>query len=280
MADGSQGGVIALPAIQDLAKVYNLDAAAFVYTFKAVAMPQPHTDAEFVSCCLVAREHGLNPLTREIYFMRTKSGAMQAIISVDGWVKKCNEHPKFDGMKFIDTMSDKGDPISVTCIIYRKDRTHPIEVTEYFDECSKAGGPVWKTSPKRMLRHRALTQSARYAFGFAGIMDRDEFDQWQRMKDVTPKAAAPVATFDIPEDAQSTDGIDTIPPDDIQDVPSTATIDDHQATLREMEKLLNGATAAEVRKIEADYADAMTAMDEDSRAEAIDMIEAAKAGVL
>lgn len=278
MADGSQArGVATLPVIQELATQFRLDAAAFVYTFKTVAMPAGHSDAEFVSCCLVAREHGLNPLTKELYFMKTKAGQIQPIVSVDGWMRKCNEHPQFDGMKFTDHLAENGEPISVTCTIYRKDRTHPIEVTEYFDECSKAGGAAWKVTPKRMLRHRALTQAARYAFGFAGIMDRDEFDQWQRMKDVTPKTSAPVATFDIPEDGPSTDGVDDIPPDDM---PSTATIEDHQATLREMEKLLNGASAAEVRKIEADYADAMTAMDEDSRAEAIDMIEAAKAGVL
>ncbi len=284
MADGAQGGVIALPAIADLAKVYNLDAAAFVYTFKAVAMPQPHTDPEFVSCCLVAREHQLNPLTKEIYFMRDKHGKIQAIVSVDGWIKKCNEHPQFDGMEFDDKIGPDGTLTAITCSIFRKDRSRPTKITEYMSECrqpQRAGkdGP-WQTVPNRMLRNRTICQTARVAFGFAGIMDRDEFDQWQRMRDITPKAPTPVATFDIPEDVTSSDGIDAIPPDDIQDVPSTATIEDHQVTLRRMEMLLNGASSKQIRDIEADYADAMTAMDEDSRAEAIDMIEAAKAGVL
>lgn len=187
-----------LPAIQKLAQSYELSPEHFVYTVRTVAMPAGATDADFVSCCLVAREHGLNPLTKEIYFMKTKGGAIQPIVSVDGWVRKCNEHPQFDGMDFDDQNDATGNPIAVTCTIYRKDRAHPMRVTEYLDECLKSGGPVWKTSPRRMLRHRTLTQAARYAFGFAGVMDRDEFDQWQAMRDVTPQARA-LEIPDVPE---------------------------------------------------------------------------------
>jgi phage recombination protein Bet len=201
--------IASIPAIMEMAERYKMAPKAFVYTFRTVAMPQPHSDAEFVSCCLVAHAHGLNPLTKELYFMKTKGGGIQAIVSVDGWAKKCNEHPEFDGMEFVDVHDDKGSLISTTCIIYRKDRKHPVKVTEYLDECEK-GGPVWKTHPRRMLRHRALTQAARYAFGFAGIMDYDEFDQWQAM----PKAAAISVTSDVPEIPEIPDDVPELPPDD------------------------------------------------------------------
>jgi hypothetical protein len=90
---------------------------------------------------------------------------------------------------------------SITCRMFRKDRSRQIEVTEYMVEC-RGQSPAWKQTPARMLRHRALMQCARYAFGFAGIMDRDEFDQWHnadapRMRDVTP--AVP-QVLDIPDD--------------------------------------------------------------------------------
>lgn len=194
-------GVATLPAIVGLAKVYDLDAAAFVYTFKQIAMPSPHTDAEFVSCCLVAREHGLNPLTKEIYFMRDKHGKIQAIVGVDGWIKKCNEHPQFDGVVFNDMCDEKGKIIAITARMHRKDRTYPIEATEYLSECLQVrekAGP-WQSHPNRMLRHKALIQCARIAFGFAGLMDRDEFDQWQGMRDVTPAAPALPEIPDIPD---------------------------------------------------------------------------------
>mgnify|MGYP000552973037 CR=1 FL=1 len=204
----SSAGMLQLPAIEQMGQRYGMTAQAFAFTFRAVAMPQPHSEAEFVSCCLVAREHGLNPLTKEIYFMRTKGSGIQPIVSVDGWMKKCNEHPQFDGMEFEEERGGDGAPIAMTCIIYRKDRKHPVKVTEHLDECKGAGGAVWKTSPRRMLRHRALTQAARYAFGFAGVMDRDEFEQWQAMKDITPKRerapAAITTSDDIPEIPEET----------------------------------------------------------------------------
>jgi hypothetical protein len=38
----------------------------------------------------------------------------------------------------------------------------------------------------RMLRHKALIQCARYAFGFAGIYDEDEGAKIAEMRDITP----------------------------------------------------------------------------------------------
>lgn len=213
MSTHEKSGVASLPAIQKMAQSYDLNAAAFIYTFKATAMPDKATDAEFVSCCLVAREHALNPLTKEIYFMKTRSGAIQPIVSVDGWIKKCNDHPQFDGIEFGDVNDDKGNLVAMSCSIHRKDRARPTTITEYFDECSKSGGAAWKTSPRRMMRNRVLCQCARIAFGFAGIMEPDEFAQWQGgMKDITPVSPS---TPDIPDI-----------PDEIPDIPEVQTSDE------------------------------------------------------
>lgn len=205
-------GLASLPAIQELAGAYKLSPKAFAFTFRAIAMPQPHTEAEFVSCCLVAKEHGLNPLTKEIYFMRDKHGNIQAIVGVDGWIKKCNEHPQFDGMEFEAVNDDEGKPVSLTVAIYRKDRSRPTKVTEHFSECvqvRRADGP-WQTHPHRMLRNRTICQGGRVAFGFAGLMDRDEFDQWNAMRDVTPRKA--VAELpDIPDVPDIPDAVDEPP---------------------------------------------------------------------
>lgn len=210
-------GLASLPAIQELAGTYKLSAKAFAFTFRAIAMPQPHTEAEFVSCCLVAKEHGLNPLTKEIYFMRDKHGNIQAIVGVDGWIKKCNEHPQFDGMEFEAVNDENGKPISLTVAIYRKDRSRPTKVTEHFSECvqvRKSDGP-WQTHPHRMLRNRTICQGGRVAFGFAGLMDRDEFDQWNAMKDVTPRPMAVANDLpDIPDVPDIPDAVDELPPDE------------------------------------------------------------------
>jgi hypothetical protein len=50
------------------------------------------------------------------------------------------------------------------CTIYRTDRIKPIEVKEYFTEM-KTEHAAWQQMPRRMLRHRAMQQCARLAFG-------------------------------------------------------------------------------------------------------------------
>jgi hypothetical protein len=81
-----------------------------------------------------------------------------------------------------------------TCTIYRKDRAHPIRITEYMSECKRNVGP-WQSHPKRMLRHKAMIQCARLAFGLVGAFDPDEAE---RIVDApielktAPKAAKPV----------------------------------------------------------------------------------------
>jgi len=77
----------------------------------------------------------------------------------------------------------------VTCIIHRKDRDNTTEVTEYMSECNRGSDP-WKKYPARMLRHKAVIQAARYAFGFSGIIEPDEAE---RFEDAGVIDTAPVA---------------------------------------------------------------------------------------
>ena len=131
------------------------------------------SDAEFVSLVIVANEYKLNPLTKEIYAFSAKGGGIVPLVSIDGWVRIMNEHPQFDGIEFQDMADADGKLYGIEAVIYRKDRSRPIRVTEYLDECKRNTDP-WNKSPARMLRHRALIQCARYAFGFSGIYADDE----------------------------------------------------------------------------------------------------------
>lgn len=205
----SDRGLHDLAPIQSIAKVYDLDARAFIQTVKAVAMPSNIGNEEFLACCMVAKEHQLNPLTKEIYFMKTRGGSIQPIVSVDGWIRKCNEHPEFDGLEVTDVRDSDGNVIAMTCSIWRKDRSRPTVVTEYLAECKANGGDVWNKSPMRMLRNRVICQCSRVAFGFAGIMEPDEFESWNGgMKDVTPS---------VPDILDIPDGIPDIPDADAGD---------------------------------------------------------------
>ncbi len=128
------------------------------------------TDAQMTALMVVADQYGLNPWTREIYAFPDKGGIVP-VVGVDGWSRILNEHPQFDGLEF------EQDAESCTCVIYRKDRSHAIKVTEWLSECKRDNAPPWKSHPKRMLRHKALIQCARLAFGFVGIYDQDEAER-------------------------------------------------------------------------------------------------------
>jgi hypothetical protein len=152
-----------------------------------------------MSLVIVANEYRLNPLLKQLFAFPAKHGGIVPVVSVDGWVAMVNNHPQMDGMEFEHHHDDAGKLVAITCRIYRKDRSKPIEVTEYLSECRRNTEP-WKME-NRMLRHKALMQCARYAFGFSGITDEDEAAD-QGMRNVTPKApVANVDPFDAPEAA-------------------------------------------------------------------------------
>jgi phage recombination protein Bet len=158
-------------ALAIMASKFNVEPARLLETLKATLMPKASNE-ELLSFVVTANQYGLNPFTREIYAFPARNGGIQPVVSVDGWIKMMNSHPSFDGIQF--TTEDKdGKPWSVTATIHVKDRAHPVEVTEYFSECLRNTEP-WKVNPRRMLRHKALIQCARVAFGFSGIADDEE----------------------------------------------------------------------------------------------------------
>lgn len=175
--------------LAEMATRYGMEPAQFAATLKATVVPQNTTNEEFAAFLVVAREYNLNPLTKEIYAFPKRGGGIQPIVPIDGWTNIINSNPALDGIDFEDHHDDQGKLTAITCRLWRKDRAKPIMVTEYMSECVRATD-TWKQYPHRMLRHKALIQCARYAFGLAGIVDPDEADRM--MLHVTPpKPPAP-----------------------------------------------------------------------------------------
>ena len=183
---------IVLSQAKALASQFNISGneAELVATLKATAFKGNVSDAQMTALMLVSGQYGLNPFTKEIYAFPDRNNGIVPVVGVDGWSRIINSHPQFDGMDF------EQDNESCTCIIYRKDRSHPIKVTEWMSECKRDGVGPWKSHPKRMLRHKAMIQCARLAFGFVGIFDQDEAERIsegeaaQQAAARTPQAAA------------------------------------------------------------------------------------------
>jgi phage recombination protein Bet len=171
-----------------MAGQYQMDPAQFAKTVRATCMPGTASDEEFAAFLMVAKQYDLNPVTREIYAFPKKGGGIQPIVGIDGWMNLINSHPACDGMEFKDEFDAKGALVSITAMIHRKDRKHATMVTEYMSECRRPTEP-WTKWPARMLRHKAAIQCARYAFGFAGIIDPEEAERSPEV--ITGEVTAP-----------------------------------------------------------------------------------------
>lgn len=183
-----QRGVIATMAAR-----YDMDPVAFERVLRATVFPAEASKEHFAAFLLVAKEYDFNPLLKQIYAYPDKRGGVQAIVPIDGWLKIINDHPQYDGMEFMDRHDETGKLTAIVCRIYRKDRAHPTEVTEYMNECQRPTDP-WKQWPARMLRHKAVVQAARYAFSYSGIVDPDETGRLIEMGEAEIVPAAQTAT--------------------------------------------------------------------------------------
>lgn len=177
---------IVLSQVSKIASAFNMqdvDPAELANTLVNTVFKKATND-EFLSLLIVANQYKLNPFTKEIYAFPAKGGGITPVVGIDGWARIINDNPLTDGIQF------EQDEESCTCKIYRKDRSHPTVVTEYLSECLGTSEP-WKKYPKRMLRHKALIQCARVAFGFSGIYDEDEARRIDDCHTSTVKTVSP-----------------------------------------------------------------------------------------
>ena len=188
-----------------MAGKYGVDPDKMLHTLKATAFKGDVSNEQMMALLVVANQYDLNPWTKEIYAFPDKKNGIVPVVGLDGWSRIINSHPQFDGMEFVESddivksSEHKPCPDWIECRIYRKDRSRPIAVRERFTECYRppfksdkgytSNGP-WQSHTSRFLRHKAMIQCARLAFGFVGIYDPDEADRIREAIDVTPRPQA------------------------------------------------------------------------------------------
>ncbi|MDE1007695.1 MAG: phage recombination protein Bet [Paraburkholderia fungorum] len=168
--------------VNKFAEKYSVEPNKLLDTLKSTCFKQQGdkevSNEQMAALLIVADQYGLNPFTKEIYAFPDKGGIVP-VVGVDGWARIVNEHPQCDGFEFAyadETVdfSSKQVPVWMEVHIFRKDRTRPVIVREYFDEVVRRNMQPWQSHPNRMLRHKTFVQGARLAFGFAGVFDEDE----------------------------------------------------------------------------------------------------------
>lgn len=161
------------------------------------------SDGELAVVAGVCATYGLNPLVKEAHAF-ISGGKLQVMIGIDGWLKIMNRHPDFDGVEF-DYEWDGKILSGVTTKIFTKNRSRPVCVTEWLDECKQDKSDAWRKYPKRMLRNKSLGQCIRVAFGISEILDDDEASRiTQGERDVTPqRTSAATVDYTAIEEAMS-----------------------------------------------------------------------------
>jgi len=150
------------PAVSNIAIALQLEEAELALWLEEYSGLSPRVLLHFLH---QIRKYRLDPLSDEIMLFKNPEGQYQTLITIDGWMKLINQNPQFAGMTFKESSElELGIPLWMECSIYRHDRILPITVKEYSAEI-KTEHLLWKTMPRRMLRHRSIQQCARLAFG-------------------------------------------------------------------------------------------------------------------
>lgn len=177
-------------ALNLMASRLSCDATKLLATLKATVFKGAN-DEEVMALVVVSNEYQLNPLLKEMYAFPAKGGGIVPIVSVDGWNKMLIRQPDFDGIEFdFEHGENTAVPHSCTATIYVKNRSKPVKITEYYDECYRKTDN-WEHMPHRMLRNRTLCQASRMAFGFSGIHHEEEANTITVESSVMPSEPPP-----------------------------------------------------------------------------------------
>ena len=119
----------------------------------------------------ICKAFQLNPFKREIYGIKgwdKDKQILTIIVGYETYLKRAERTGKLDGYEKTAEFDDKGNLVSATVIIYRKDWTHPFKHTVYYKEFvrMKDGKPMamWAIMPVFMLQKVAVAQAFRLAF--------------------------------------------------------------------------------------------------------------------
>jgi phage recombination protein Bet len=160
--------------VATLARQLDFDRDELSRVLAATVMPSGTSKEQAIAFCAVASSVGLNPLKKEIYAFPGKNGAVQPIVGVDGWITLARRKDPDCYFDFEDQMNDAGQVVAIRCTVIGGAGKPLASAVEYMSECRGTTQP-WQKWPVRMLRHKALIQAIRMAYGVSGVMDEDDY---------------------------------------------------------------------------------------------------------
>jgi phage recombination protein Bet len=199
--------IATMPLIQGLATTHGIDPERYVKTIMKTAFKgdKEPTAEEFAAFMMVAQKYDLDPFMNQIYAFPSKGGIIP-FLGIDGWIDMINREKKHRGLEVAEEEDAEGKPVKTTVKIFVEGYDQPVTISERFSECYR-NTSTWNSHPFRMLRHKAIIQGGRVAYGFGGLYDQDEAERILIARgegdtiDVTPPSADAGQIAPMPLDA-------------------------------------------------------------------------------
>jgi phage recombination protein Bet len=156
------------------------------------------TDDEFKAFMYLCHSYNLDPLKKEIYFIKCGS-RFTVITSRDGYLKIANLNEHFNGIESevvyhgdVLTKRDDGsllitygsehlifDKSKLTgafCNVFRKDREKATTVFVSIKEYYKKDAPIWQQYTNAMILKVAEAMALKRAFAISGLVTKEEIE--------------------------------------------------------------------------------------------------------
>lgn len=160
--------------------------------------PPQTTDLEMQYCMGVAKEMGLNPILKEIYFIERSAKVgdqfvkkIEPMVGKAAYLKLAHKTGNFDGLESYVEVQEVPTLINgewavkkelvATAIVYKKDSDRPVKKSVPYSEYMQKktdGSPTkfWAEKPTTMLKKVAESQALREAFSLYGAYDESEIN--------------------------------------------------------------------------------------------------------
>lgn len=166
------------------------------------------TDDELQLFLTAAGKYNLDPLLKEIWFIKYDKSNPAVMTSRDGYLKIAMQDPDYDGLQAfvvregdefsIDTQSDsvthkfgakRGKILGAWASARHKQRRPQICFVD-FEEYAGGKNPIWKSYPSAMIQKVAEVFVLKRQFSISGLMTQEEMseDQPRSSIDITPGA--------------------------------------------------------------------------------------------
>lgn len=157
------------------------------------------TKEEFETFMYLCEQYGLDPIKKEIWFIKYGSATPIIQTSRDGYLKIANTHPQFDGLESDvvyqgDTLLkrqngsilisyadehmkfEKGKLRGAFCNVFRKDRSIAVSIFVSIQDYAKDGSTIWKQYPNAMILKVAESMALKRAFAISGLVTKEEIE--------------------------------------------------------------------------------------------------------